>query len=139
LPIRSPLDERTRQGDDHPLRLFLRFLTDHGEKRAMEVIWGNRLKPGDHKYIGGFPHADAGDDRVGPLARRDDRPRSRLRHDLEGCGAGAPGRHRRVATATTRTPPASAISRMCGWNGGEATRPTHRQMRPANLRDASRS
>jgi hypothetical protein len=67
LPIRTPLDERTREGDDHPARLFLRFLTDHGEKRAMEVIWGNRLKPGDYKYIGSFPHfvADAGDDRVG--------------------------------------------------------------------------
>ena len=67
LPIHSPLDERTREGDDHPARLFLRFLTDRGEKRAMEVIWGNRLKPGDYKYIGGFPHfvADAGDDRVG--------------------------------------------------------------------------
>ena len=67
LPIRSPLDERTREGDDHPARLFLRFITDHGEKRAMEVIWGNRLKPGDYKYIGGFPHfvADAGDDRLG--------------------------------------------------------------------------
>jgi hypothetical protein len=67
LPIRSPLDERTREGDDHPARLFLRFITDRGEKRAMEVIWGNRLKPGDYKYIGSFPHfvADAGDDRVG--------------------------------------------------------------------------
>ena len=67
LPIRSTLDERTREGDDHPARLFLRFLTDRGDKRAMEVIWGNRLKPGDYKYIGGFPHfvADAGDDRVG--------------------------------------------------------------------------
>jgi hypothetical protein len=66
-PIRSPLDERTREGDDHPARLFLRFRTDRGEKRAMEVIWGNWLKPGDYKYIGGFPHlvADAGDDRVG--------------------------------------------------------------------------
>jgi hypothetical protein len=33
----------------------------------MEVIWGNRLKPDDYKYIGGLPHfvADAGDDRVG--------------------------------------------------------------------------
>jgi len=33
----------------------------------MEVIWGNRLKPGDYKYISGFPHfvAGAGDDRVG--------------------------------------------------------------------------
>jgi hypothetical protein len=67
LPIRSPLDERTREGDDHPARLFLRFVTDRGEKRAMEVIWGNRLKPGEYKYIGDFPPfvADAGDDRVG--------------------------------------------------------------------------
>ena len=32
LPIRSPLDERSREGDDHPARLFLRFATDHGEK-----------------------------------------------------------------------------------------------------------
>ncbi len=33
----------------------------------MEVIWSNRLKPGEYKYIGDFPHfvADAGDDRVG--------------------------------------------------------------------------
>jgi hypothetical protein len=44
LPIRRPLDERTREGDDHPARLFLRFITDRGERRAMEVIWGNRLK-----------------------------------------------------------------------------------------------
>jgi hypothetical protein len=67
LPIRSPLDERTREGDDHPARLFLRFLTDRGDKRAMEVIWGNRLKPGDYKYIASFPHfvADAGDERIG--------------------------------------------------------------------------
>jgi hypothetical protein len=26
-PIRSPLDERTREGDDHPARLFLRFVS----------------------------------------------------------------------------------------------------------------
>jgi hypothetical protein len=67
LPISSPLDERTREGDDHPARLFLRFATDRGEKHAMEVIWGNRLKPGDYKYIGGFPHfvADAGEERTG--------------------------------------------------------------------------
>jgi hypothetical protein len=51
LPIKSPLDERTREGDDHPARLFLRFITDRREKCAMEVIWGNRLKPGDYKYI----------------------------------------------------------------------------------------
>ena len=67
LPIRSPLDERTRVGDDHPARLFLRLITDRGEKRAKEVIWGNRLQPGDYKYISSFlPFvADAGDDRVG--------------------------------------------------------------------------
>jgi hypothetical protein len=66
LPIRSPLDERTREGDDHPAPFFLRFLTDQDQKRAKEVIWGNRLKPGDYKYIGGFPHfvANAGDGRV---------------------------------------------------------------------------
>ena len=58
---------RTREGDDHPARLFLRFLTDRGEKRAMEVIWGNRLKAGEYKYNRGFPHfvADGGDERVG--------------------------------------------------------------------------
>src|ERR1700751_91018 len=38
-PIHSPIDERTREGDDHPARLFLRFVTDRGEKRAMEGIW----------------------------------------------------------------------------------------------------
>ena len=67
LQINSPLDECAREGDDHPARLLLRFISDRGEKRAMEVNWGNRLKPGDYKYIGSFPHfvADAGDDRVG--------------------------------------------------------------------------
>ena len=30
LPICSSLDERTREGDDHPARLFLRFLTNRG-------------------------------------------------------------------------------------------------------------
>ena len=78
LPIRSPLDE-ARAGDDHPARLFLQFVTDRGEKRAMEVIWGNRLKPGEYKYIGSFPHfvADAGEERTGRWLN-------------EGCGAGAP-------------------------------------------------
>jgi len=35
--------------------------------RSRRVIWGNRLKPGDYKYIGGFPHfvADAGEERTG--------------------------------------------------------------------------
>ena len=121
LPIRSPLDERTREGDDHPARLLLRFITDGGEKRAMEVIWGNRLDPGDYKYIAGFPHfvADAGDDRVGhwlderidlaaSMPRSGRMPRRRT-WSTSPCSA----------TATTRTPPASAISPMSGSNGDE--------------------
>ena len=125
LPIRSPLDERTREGDDHPARLFLRFLTDQGQKRAMEVIWGNRLKPGDYKYIGGFPHfvADAGEDRsaAGSTRRstspgstpRSGRTRRRRTWSTSRCSA----------TATTRTRTASATSRMSASNGGEAERP----------------
>ncbi len=55
-PIESPLDGHTREGDDHPARLFLVFQTATGEERRMEIIWGNKLKAGDYKYIGGFPH-----------------------------------------------------------------------------------
>jgi hypothetical protein len=66
-PIASPLDERTREGDDHPARLYLAFRTARGKRRAMEVIWGNRLRAGDYKTIGGFPHyvANGGDENVG--------------------------------------------------------------------------
>jgi len=66
-PINSPLDERTRRGDDHPARLFIALRTVSGEQRALEVIWGNRLKAGDYKYIGGFPHyvADGGNENIG--------------------------------------------------------------------------
>jgi hypothetical protein len=65
-PIESPLDEHTREGDDHPARLFLVFRTATGEERRMEIIWGNKLKAGDYKYIGGFPHyvADGGDENI---------------------------------------------------------------------------
>jgi hypothetical protein len=61
-PITSELDERTRDGDDHPARFFLTFRTAAGEERKMEIIWGNRLKAGDYKTIGTFPHyvADGG-------------------------------------------------------------------------------
>jgi hypothetical protein len=34
----------------------IRHAADRGERRAMEVMWGNRLKPGDYKYIRGFLH-----------------------------------------------------------------------------------
>ena len=65
--IESPLDERTREGDDHPARLFLVFRTATGEDRRMEIIWGNKLKAGDYKYIGGFPHyvADGSNENIG--------------------------------------------------------------------------
>jgi hypothetical protein len=54
--IASPLDENTKQGDDHPARLFLVFQTDTGDNRAMEIIWGNTLTSGQYKYIDGFAH-----------------------------------------------------------------------------------
>lgn len=57
LPIDSDIDERTREGDDHPARFFLRFLGADDTPRAMEIIWGNRhLGRGDIKMLGDFPH-----------------------------------------------------------------------------------
>jgi len=55
-PIDSPIDEKTKEGDDHPARFFIGFETNSGEKRHMEIIWGNRLKSGEYKYIEEFPH-----------------------------------------------------------------------------------
>jgi hypothetical protein len=55
--IESPLDERSKEGDDHPIRLFLRFADAGGATRAMEVIWANvHLQAGEWKYLGRFPH-----------------------------------------------------------------------------------
>jgi len=128
LPIRSPLDERTREGDDHPARLFLRFVTDRGEKRAMEVIWGNRLRPGDYKCIGGFPHFVPMPATIGSAA-------SSTRGSTSPGSMPRSGRMRRrrtwsmspgSATATTRTRPALAISPMSGLNGVEARTPVRR-------------
>jgi hypothetical protein len=57
VPINSEIDERTREGDDHPVRLFIRFANEKGEGHALEIIWGNKLLlPGDYKYLGSFPH-----------------------------------------------------------------------------------
>jgi hypothetical protein len=66
VPIESPLDERTRAGDDHPARLFIAFKTAMGEDRRMEIVWGNRLKAGDYKYIDKFPHyvANGGNENI---------------------------------------------------------------------------
>ena len=65
-PIVTPLDERTREGDDHPARFFLALKTDAGDDRRFEIIWGNRLHRGETKTIGTFPHyvADGGDENI---------------------------------------------------------------------------
>jgi hypothetical protein len=81
-PIESALDERTREGDDHPARLFLIFRTATGEERRMEIIWGNRLKAGDYKYIDGFPHyvADGGNENIRQWRREEVDLREVYRH-----------------------------------------------------------
>ena len=66
--IDSAVDERTDDGDDHPARLFIAFVNAEGERRALEIIWGNRLLGrGDVKYRGSFPHyvANGGNGNVG--------------------------------------------------------------------------
>lgn len=73
-PIDSAVDERTHEGDDHPARLFISFRNAEGDKRSMEVIWGNRLLgAGDYKFIGKFPHyvANGGNANVGKWAAED--------------------------------------------------------------------
>ena len=39
----------------------------------MEIIWGNKLKAGDYKYVDRFPHyvADGGDDKIGQWLREE--------------------------------------------------------------------
>jgi Protein of unknown function (DUF3047) len=122
LPIRRPLDERTREGDDHPARLFLRFITDRGERRAMEVIWGNRLKretintsaisrtllptPATIGSAAGLTRGSTLPASM-PRSGRMRRPRT---WSMSPCSA----------TATTPTPPASATLPMCDLSGDEA-------------------
>lgn len=56
-PIQSDVDEATEAGDDHPVRLFVVFSNETGQRRAMEIIWSNRkFSPGDYKIIGDFHH-----------------------------------------------------------------------------------
>jgi hypothetical protein len=56
-PIESDIDERSKEGDDHPARLFMGFLDETGQKHHAEIIWSNRLfAPGEYKYIGEFAH-----------------------------------------------------------------------------------
>ena len=52
-PIVSDLDEASKEGDDHPARLFLKFDDD----TATEIIWSNgQFAAGDAKVIGEFYH-----------------------------------------------------------------------------------
>lgn len=67
-PITSQLDERTSEGDDHPVRLFLGFADSTGKAHHAEIIWSNgALARGDWKLIGEFVHfvADGGDANIG--------------------------------------------------------------------------
>ena len=67
-PIDSDVDERTREGDDHPARLFIVFDDSTGESHYVEIIWSNKLfKAGEYKYIGDFPHyvANGGNENIG--------------------------------------------------------------------------
>jgi hypothetical protein len=59
-PVVSEIDELTAEGDDHPARLYLKFVSKDGEAHAMEIIWGNRkLKAGDWKYLKSFWRSQA--------------------------------------------------------------------------------
>jgi len=67
-PIKSDIDERTKEGDDHPARLLMGFMDEAGQEHEAEIIWSNRhFKPGDYKYIGGFAHyvANGRDENIG--------------------------------------------------------------------------
>lgn len=56
-PIESDADEGTEDGDDHPVRLYLRFSNEVDELRETEIIWSNnKYAPGDYKIIGSFYH-----------------------------------------------------------------------------------
>ena len=65
-PVVSEIDELSAAGDDHPARLYLKFLAGDGQTHALEIIWGNsKLVTGDWKYLKtfwgaqGFPHYTA--------------------------------------------------------------------------------
>jgi hypothetical protein len=59
-PVVSEIDELTADGDDHPARLYLKFMARDGQAHAMEIIWGNRkLATGDWKYLKSFWRSQA--------------------------------------------------------------------------------
>ncbi len=67
-PIQSDLDEATREGDDHPMRFYIRFANETGDSKGVEIIWSNqKFEPGGFKIIGDFYHlvANGRDENVG--------------------------------------------------------------------------
>jgi len=55
----------------------------------MEIIWGNKLKAGDYKYVDRFPHyvADGGDDKIGQWLREEVDLQDSLSSHLAGWGS----------------------------------------------------
>lgn len=66
--IVSEADPASRAGDDHPARLYVRFITEQGAARNMEIIWSNEKKAGEYKFLDSdqFPHyvARGGDENL---------------------------------------------------------------------------
>ncbi len=61
IPISSPADEATPEGDDHPIRLVFDITDQDGNESSFQIIWSNRkYQPGEYKYIGGIPQYVAG-------------------------------------------------------------------------------
>jgi len=87
-PIDSELDETTEAGDDHPVRFFLGFSNENGDKKHMEIIWSNKqFAPGEYKIIGDFYHyvANGLDENVGPWHQQNVDLRT-LYDDIGGTG-----------------------------------------------------
>jgi hypothetical protein len=74
VPISSDIDERLEEGDDHPVRFFVKVQDQSGKDHAFEIIWSNRLfQSGDYKYINEFAHyvANGGDQNIGQWHHED--------------------------------------------------------------------
>ena len=121
LPIKSPLDERTREGRRSP-DAALSSVHHRSRREACDGgDLGQSAETGDCKYIGAFRTLSPMPATIGSAAgstrgsiSSESMPRSgRMPHprtwSMSPCSA----------IATTRTPPASATSPMFGSNGGE--------------------
>ena len=50
------VSEKLRDGDDHPARIHLSLITENGEHRELELIWGNELTKPEFFSVEGLPH-----------------------------------------------------------------------------------